>query len=130
EESGAVAGAAARIEAAVESLGISWAFIVGLFTELWNSFSIDDILDPLGAFQRIVDRFAEPVSRLFAFITTVLREILTIVLQIMNFPSDLIGSIISNAMQAIDDIKRDPIAFLMNMLAAVKQGFANFFDNI
>ncbi len=48
----------------------------------------------------------------------------------MNFPSDLLASIIANALQAIEDIKRDPVEFLKNMLEAVKLGFTNFFDNI
>jgi hypothetical protein len=48
----------------------------------------------------------------------------------MNFPSDLIGSIVANAMAAIEDIKRDPVAFILNMIAALKRGFGNFFTNI
>ena len=36
----------------------------------------------------------------------------------MNFPSELLGNIIGNAMAAIDDIKRDPIGFLLNIVAA------------
>jgi hypothetical protein len=129
-ETGTIATAAARIEGAVEALGISWDFIVGLFTDIWNSLSIADVVAPIETFTRIVARFGEPIGRLFAFVQVVLREMITIILEMMNFPSDLIGSIIANAMQAIEDIKRDPIAFLMNMLAAVKQGFTNFFDNI
>jgi hypothetical protein len=130
EETGTIADAAARIEGAMAELGISWEFIVGLFTDLWNSLSIEDLADPIGTFTRITERFGEPISRLFAFVGVVLREMITIVLEMMNFPSDLIASIIGNAMQAIEDIKRDPVAFLMNMLEAVKQGFSNFFDNI
>ena len=129
-ESGVIAGAAARIESAIETLGISWSFIVGIFTGLWNSFSIDDLVNPIGAFTRIVDSFGEPISRLFQFVGVVLREVIYLILQVMNFPFDLIGSIVENAATAIEDIKRDPIAFLENMLAAVKAGFTSFFDNI
>jgi len=130
EETGIVAGAAARIEGAMESLGISWAFIVGLFTGLWNSLSIEDLLTPIDTFTRIVAQFGEPISRLVQFVGIVLREMIYLILQMMGFPFDLIGSIVTNAMQAIEDIKRDPIGFLQNMLAAVKLGFSNFFDNI
>ncbi|HEU0301106.1 MAG TPA: DUF4157 domain-containing protein, partial [Longimicrobium sp.] len=129
-ESGTIAGAAARIRGAVEELGISWEFVTGLFTGIWNSLSIDDLVHPLDAFQRIVDQFGEPVSRLFRFVGVVLREIIAMVLEAMNFPSDLIGSIIANVRSAIEDIKRDPVGFLLNMLAAVKQGFLGFFERI
>src|SRR5690606_20392241 len=63
-------------------------------------------------------------------ISVVLREMFMLILQLMNFPSDLIGSIIGHVVQAIEDIRNDPVGFLLNLLAAVKQGFANFFSNI
>ncbi|MEO1438074.1 MAG: DUF4157 domain-containing protein, partial [Bacteroidota bacterium] len=104
---GAIGQAAGRIEKAMDTLGISWEFIVNLFTGLWESFTIDDLLDPLGAFQRIVDTFGEPIQRLFDFIVTVIKEVIQILLVIMNFPSDIIGQIIENAMSAFEDIKND-----------------------
>lgn len=130
EETGIVTSAAARIEGAMESLGISWAFIVGLFSGLWNSLSIEDLLTPIDTFTRIVAQFGEPISRLVQFVGVVLREMIYLILQMMNFPFDLIGSIVTNAMAAIEDIKRDPIGFLQHMLDAIKLGFSNFFDNI
>jgi hypothetical protein len=129
-ESGTIAEAGARIEGAMAELGISWPFVVGLFTGIWDSLSINDLIDPVGAFTRIRDQFGEPISRLFAFINVVLREMVTIILEMMNFPSELLGSIISNAVQAIGDIRRDPVGFILNMLQAVKAGFTNFFNNI
>ncbi len=129
-ETGAIAQAAAAIEGAMAELGISWELITGIFLGIWDSLTIDDLLDPVGAFTRIVDQFGEPISRVYAFIRVVLRELFTLILELMGFPSDLIGSIISNAMQAFESIKRDPIGFFKNMLAAVKQGFSQFFDNI
>lgn len=129
-ETGTIAQAAAAIEGAMAELGISWELITGIFTGIWDSLTIDDLLDPIGAFTRIVEQFGEPIGRVFAFIRVVLRELFTLILQLMNFPSDLIGSIISNAMQAFESIKNDPVAFIKNMLLAVKQGFSQFFDNI
>ena len=130
-ETGIIAEAGARIEGAIAELGISWEFIVGLFTGIWDTVvSIDTLIDPIGVFSRIRDQFGEPISRLFAFIRVVLRTMFELLLALMNFPTDLIGRIIDNAMQAFEHIKRDPIGFLINMLAAVKLGFSNFFDNI
>jgi hypothetical protein len=130
QETGTIARAAGRIEGAVEALGISWAFITGIFRGIWDTLGIGALAEPVATFTRIVGQFAEPVSRLFRFVGVVLREIISIVLEIMNFPSDLIGSIIANAMAAIEDIKRDPVGFLLNMLAAVKRGFSSFFEHI
>jgi hypothetical protein len=130
EETGTIGQTAARIEGAMNELGISWSFIVGLFTGIWDSLSIQDLVQPVAAFQRIREQFGEPVSRLFAFVRVVITEIFKLVLEMMNFPSDLIGSIISNAMAAFGSIRSNPVGFLLNMLAAVKLGFSNFFDNI
>lgn len=130
QETGVIPAAAARIQGAMDALGINWEFVVGLFRGIWDSLSIDDLIDPIGSFQRIRDQFGEPISRLFAFIRVVVEEILKLVLQLMNFPTDLITSIISNAMQAFTDIKNDPVGFFLNMLSAVKLGFSNFFDHI
>ncbi|MEL6131905.1 MAG: DUF4157 domain-containing protein [Bacteroidota bacterium] len=129
KETGVVPQAAQRIDALVARLGISWPFIVGLFTDIWDSLSIDDLIDPVGAFQRIADQYGEPIGRLFTFVTEVVKIVVELILAMMNFPSDIIGQIIANVMAAFEKIKRDPIAFLMNLLRAVKKGFEQFFDN-
>ena len=129
QESGVIPRLQAKINSAIESLGISWAFIVNLFTSIWNSMTIIDLLVPLVAFGRIIARFREPIGRLFAFIRVVIIAIVEVMLRMMNFPIDLIGQIIANAMQAYEDIKRDPIGFLKNLMRAAKQGFQQFFNN-
>ncbi|MGB5928818.1 MAG: DUF4157 domain-containing protein [Cyclobacteriaceae bacterium] len=129
-ETGVIPNAAERINALVAQLGINWEMIVGIFTGIWETFTIENFLNPVETFQQIVNQFAEPVSRLFRFVVGVVKIVVELVLQLMNFPSDLIISIMANASQAFNDIKRDPIGFLMNVLGAVKQGFSQFFENI
>lgn len=129
-ETGAIAQAGTRIQAAMTQLGITWEFVVSLFRSVWESLSMEALVEPVAAFQRIVAQFREPVSRLFSFVSVVLRELFSVVLQLMNFPTQLLGSIVGNAMQAITAIKQDPVGFLLNMLGAVKLGFQNFFTNI
>jgi hypothetical protein len=129
-ETGAIARIAGQIEAAVATLNMTPAAIIQLFTDLWNSFTIDDLIHPLDAFVRIIEKFGEPIGRLIAFVAEIIRIVIVAILEIMNFPFDLIGNIITRAMQAIEDIKRDPIGFLKNILRAIKQGFVQFFDNI
>ena len=130
EETGAVARIVGQVEAAVATLNMTPASIIQLFTDVWNSLSIDDLIHPLDAFIRIIEKFGEPIGRLIAFVAEIIRIVIVAILEIMNFPFDLISNIINRAMGAIEDIKKDPIGFLKNILRAIRQGFKQFFDNI
>jgi hypothetical protein len=130
EQSGAVARIVGEIEAAVATLNMTPQSIVQMFTDIWDSMTIDDLIHPLDAFMRIIDKFGEPIGRLIAFVAEIVRIVIVAILEIMNFPFDLIGNIITRALEAIEDIKKDPIGFLKNILRALKQGFIQFFDNI
>jgi hypothetical protein len=129
-ESGAIARIVGEIEAAVATLNMTPQSIIQLFTDIWDSMSINDLIHPIDAFLRIIDKFGEPIGRLIAFVAEIVRIVIVAILEIMNFPFDLIGNIITRALEAIDDIKKDPIGFLKNILRALKQGFIQFFDNI
>ncbi|WP_163397784.1 eCIS core domain-containing protein [Flavobacterium fluviatile] len=129
-ETGAIARIAGQIEAAVATLNMTPESIVQLFTDIWNTITIDDLIHPIDAFMRIIEKFGEPIGRLIAFVAEIIRIVIVAILEIMNFPFDLIGNIITRALEAIDDIKKDPIGFLKNILRALKQGFVQFFDNI
>lgn len=130
KESGAIDRTVAKITAAVNRLNMTPAAIVQLFIDLWNSFSISDLMDPIGCFMRIIERFGEPIGRLIAFVIEIVKIVIEAILIVMNFPFDLINNIITRAMAAFENIKRDPVAFLKNLLRAIKQGFIQFFDNI
>lgn len=130
KQSGAIDRMTDRIERAVATLNFTWDYITGLFLAAWNSFSLQDLAAPLDAFVRIVNLFADPLLRLFAFVVEVVKIAIEVALQLMQFPFALINNIIAKAMQAFNDIKRDPIGFLKNLLRAVKTGFVQFFDRI
>ncbi|MBP2326783.1 hypothetical protein JOF56_007168 [Kibdelosporangium banguiense] len=129
-ESGVIDDAAGRIESAMARLNITTDLITGTFLGIWNSLTLDDLLAPIPAFERVLARFQDPLNRILEFVTEVVQVVIELILKLMNFPSDLIGNIVSNAAAAIDDIQRDPVAFLLNMLQALKSGFMGFFDNI
>ena len=129
-ESGVIADAAARIEGAMASLGITLELVTGIFLGIWNTLTLDDLLDPVGAFMRVLGLFGEPLARLVQFVGVVIEVVVTLVLRLMNFPTELLGSVISNTLSAIADIRRDPVGFLLNMMEALKAGFTAFFDNI
>ena len=130
KESGAIDRTTARINAAVARLKMTPAAIIALFIDLWNSFSIRDLANPIAAFERILATFGEPIRRLIAFVVEIVKIVIEVILMVMNFPTDLIANIITKAMQAFEMIKRDPVGFLKNLLRSIKQGFIQFFDNI
>ncbi len=51
-------------------------------------------------------------------------------LELLNFPTDLVVQIVSKATAVFTQIFEDPVGFLLNLLKAVKQGFVQFFGNI
>jgi len=129
-ESGVIGSAAERIEGAMASLGITAEMVMRTFLGVWDLVTLDNLLDPVGTFQQIVTLFSDPIRRIFEFVTVVIEVVITLVLRLMNFPVELIGSIIANTIAAITDIKRDPVGFLLNLLEALKAGFIGFFANI
>ena len=129
-ESGVIGEAAGRIETAMTKLNIGWDLITGTFRAIWDGLSLADLLDPIGAFERILDQLAEPLERIVSFVSTVVGVIIELILRLMNFPTDLLGNIVANAMAAIEDIKRDPVGFLKNIVLAMKQGVMGFLDKI
>jgi len=129
-KSGVIASAAAEVDAAITELAITPEMISRLFHGIWDSLSLDDLLRPLAAIERVLAVFGEPLGRLIRFAGVVVKVVITLILRLMNFPSDLLSSIITQSLQAIEDIRRDPVGFLKNMLQAVKLGFMLFFDHI
>ncbi|BFU44272.1 DUF4157 domain-containing protein [Krasilnikovia sp. MM14-A1004] len=127
-EAGVIADAAAQIEGAMSRLGISADMIKNTFLGVWNMLTLEDLLNPIGAFIRVLDKFGEPLGRIVAFVGEVLKVVVTLILKLMNFPSELLGSIVSNAMSAIEDIKNNPPAFFLNLLLALKNGLFAFLD--
>jgi len=130
KQTGAIARMTDRIEGALATLNFTWEYIRGLFLTAWNAFSLADLAAPIAAFGRLLAIFGAPLLRLIGFIVTVVRMVIEVALQLMHFPVALISNIITRSMQAFDNIKRDPIGFLKNLLRAVKTGFVKFFSNI
>lgn len=130
KQSGAIERLTTRIETAIATLNFTWEYIRGLFTRAWNRFSLQDLAAPIEAFRRLMNIFGEPLLRLINFVVEIIKIVIEVIMQIMNFPIDLIQNIITRAMQAIEDIKRDPIGFLKNLVRAIKTGFEQFFGNI
>lgn len=130
KQTGAITRLTARVENAIATLNFTWEYIKGLFVTAWNRFSLSDLATPLAAFARLLRIFAAPLTRLIRFVAEIIKIVIEVILNLMNFPIALVSNIITRAMEAFDNIKRDPIGFLKNLLRAVKTGFVKFFDNI
>jgi hypothetical protein len=130
KQSGAIDRTVAKVTKAVQRLNMTPAAIIQLFVGLWNSFSLRDLINPMAAFRRVLHCFGAPIGRLIAFVVEIVKIVVVAILEIMNFPFDLINNIISRTIAAFHRIKNDPIAFLKNLLRAIKQGFIQFFNNI
>ncbi|MBD7918577.1 DUF4157 domain-containing protein [Cellulomonas sp. Sa3CUA2] len=129
-ESGAIAQAGARVDGAVESLGISWELITSTFKGVWDLVTLEKLLSPIDTFNEITAKFGEPLGRIFEFIAIVVETVIELILRMMNFPPELVGNVVSNATAAIDDIVADPVGFLLNLIGAMKAGFSSFFGKI
>jgi len=130
KESGKIAQMTEKIQKAVTQLNFTLAYVLGLFTSLWESLDWNDFLNPPAVFRRIVATFGDPVIRLIRFVVTIVKIAVEILLIAMNFPFETVNNIIQRSLEAFDNIKRDPLGFLKNILKGIKQGFVQFFDNI
>lgn len=129
-ESGVIANAAGRITSAMTELNISWKLITDTFLGVWNLVTLESLLSPIETFDKILDQFGDPLERIIRFAAVVIQVVIELILRLMNFPPEIFGHILEQATSAIDDIKKDPVAFLLNVVEAMKQGFGRFFDNI
>lgn len=129
-ESGVIANAAGRITSAMTELNISWQLITDTFLGVWNLVTLESLLSPIETFDKILDQFGDPLERIIRFAAAVVQVVVELILRLMNFPPEIFGHILSQVESAIEDIKRDPVEFLLNVVEAMKQGFSRFFDNI
>ncbi len=101
------------------------------FGRLWRSFSINDLLNPLGVFRRIVELFRNPVRRVVGFAATVGRKILEFIFAgVMGAGGARILAILRQAGGTFMTIVRDPVAFIGNLIRALRRGFRQFSRNI
>lgn len=130
KQSGAIDKIVAKVEAAVARLNLTPAAIIALFKKVWEDMSLKDLAHPIDAFTRIVGTLAQPIFRIIRFVIEIVLIAIEAVLILMNFPFDIVSNILAKARQAWNLIKNDPVGFFKNLLACIKQGFIQFFDNI
>ncbi len=131
QESGALDRAFAWVSERVTQFLDIMASIRAAFSRLWNSFSINDIFDPIGAFERVVNLFRSPVRRIINFAAEVGMKILEFIFEgVMGAGGTRVLNILKRARATFMTIIRDPVAFIRNLIQAVMTGFRQFSRNI
>jgi phage-related protein len=130
-----------------------WNLVSGFVKRIWNKipacikdpvidFLINQILKRIPIFSKLV-QVKNIWEKLKDGAMTVIRAIFVkwdlkaavyavfdLVLTILDIPKQLVMSIYAKARKAWDEIVKDPLAFLKNILFALFQGFTQFFGNI
>jgi hypothetical protein len=122
--------------------GRIWNAIPACIRDPFVNFLVNQILARLPFFgeivtipdiwQQIRESARSFIQRVFinGDLMAALTAIFRLILRVLNVPVELITQIFQRADQIIDQLARNPMGFLRNMLAALRQGFSLFFDNI
>jgi hypothetical protein len=118
----------------VTRLNLTWDAIRGLFQRAWDSLSAGDLLDPSGAFERIRSIFVEPIQRIRNFASAAGQKVLEFIfegaIRLAGGSADIVMGVIRRAGGVFTNIIRDPIAFVGNLVRAIRGGFEQFAGNI
>ena len=121
-------------EERIAGLNITWPRISGMFNQAWESLSIDDILTPLSAMERMWGIFGGFVTEIFTFAREAAVKVLEFIFEGFMIASGPFGQRILTTLKrtrrVFEIIWNDPMAFAQNLLAAVRQGMTQFAENI
>jgi hypothetical protein len=76
EETGTLRRAANWIDTAMERLTGNVRRIIAAFGNIWQEVTIQNLMDPVGTFERIFNSFAVPIADIFAFVVQVGIQVL------------------------------------------------------
>src|SRR5262249_52445025 len=120
--------------AEVAKLGLTWEVIRGLFSRAWDALGVTDLLNPGGAWEKIRGIFGPPLVRLRDFAIAAGKKLLEFVfegaLSLAGSAGQRVLAIFRRIGETFQLIVADPVAFLRNLLNAVKGGFQKFVSNI
>jgi hypothetical protein len=133
-QSGVIQKAGEWFTAEVAKLGFSWEMIRGLFSQAWDELGFTDLFHPSRAWEKIKSIFGPPVERLVDFAIAAGKKLMEFVfegaLALAGGAGQRVLAIFRKIGDAFGLIVADPVAFLGNLLNAVKGGFNKFVTNI
>lgn len=108
--------------------------ITNMFTQAWETLSIDDLLTPLAALEKIWNIFGGFIIDVFTFAGEAAIKVLEFIFEGFMILAGPFGQRIMATLQrtrrVFDIIWNDPMAFAMNIINAVKKGMDQFVQNI
>ncbi|MDV3002605.1 MAG: hypothetical protein N5P05_004260 (plasmid) [Chroococcopsis gigantea SAG 12.99] len=115
-------------------LNISSERIRGLFKQTWDAISLEDIISPVKAFEKIKNIFTPFMGAVKGFAIAVKEKVLQFVFEGALKLGGPLATDVLNALRQTHNlfsiIIKDPIAFAHNLTAAAKKGFQQFSGNI
>lgn len=122
-------------------LGPLWRLIPRCIRDPLVDFITDQILARIPLFSQLV-AIPNIWSRLVSTALSIIRSLFvdgnlarglwrffSAMLELIGLPPDLVLSILTKALAVAGDILRNPVSFLLNLLAALRDGFAAFMSN-
>ncbi len=131
QKSGAISKAFKWLGKAITKLGLIGQALIGAFTKMWETFSINDLTNPVAAFERVVAIFTDPVKKIIDFAVEVGLKVLEFIFEGVLGPTGArVLAILKKAKSTFMTIIKDPIKFVKNLIDAVMKGFNQFKTNI
>ena len=129
--SGALPKAMAWLLGLINELGLSPSQLVERFLTLWNSFSIDDLMNPIGAYIRIAETYLGFVGDVLMLVLRVYWKVLEIMFVFLLGPGAArVVAALKQGENTFRLIIEDPVGFFGNLLAAIGKGIKQFGSNI
>lgn len=130
-QSGALERAYAWFQQETSTRNLTWARVVGTFTQIWNSLQLADVLHPIDTLQRVVGVARPLMSDLVSFAGAALMKLLELIYEaVMGAVGRRILAILTRARSTFTTIIQDPVRFLRHLMSAVGQGVRQFMTNI
>jgi len=132
KESGSLEKAFKWLGDQLNELGFTLGYFKGLVDQALGSVKWGDITDPAGALARVAGFFKPPLEKLKKFALAALDKMLELVVEGVLSALGGLGvlEVLKKAGAAFNQIVKDPVGFLKNLLKSLSMGFNQFKDRI
>ena len=129
--SGALPKAMEWLLGLITEQGLSPSQLLERFLTLWNSFSIDDLMNPLGAYIRIAETYLTFVGDVLMLVLRVYWKVLEIMFVFLLGPGAArVVAALKQGENTFRLVIEDPVGFFGNLLAAIGKGIKQFGSSI
>lgn len=133
QETGALDNAFTWLSGEWQALGLNWGTLKALLDQVGKEFGPADLLDPMGALQKLKNIFMPMVRKVTAFAGTVGKKALEFVLEgglrLAGSAGAQVLDLLKQSGSAFMQIVTNPIGFAGNLIKGVKLGIGQFAGN-